>query len=123
MCKPSEDTRSWLLYIEDMIGFGERVLSYTEGLDQDHFLADRRTYDATLRNIELIGEAATHIPKYVREEHPDIPWRRIVGTRNRVAHGYLGIDDDVVWDIIQTDVPDLLPRLRIVLEDARSDGL
>ena len=123
MCEPSEDTRSWLLYIEDMIGFGERVLSYTEGLDQDHFLADGRTYDATLRNIELFGEAATHIPVYVREEHPGIPWRRIVGTRNRVAHGYLGIDDDVVWDIIQSDVPDLLPKLRTMLENARSDGL
>ena len=122
MCEHSEDARSWHLYIEDMIEFGERVLSYTEGLDQDHFLADGRTYDATLRNIELIGEAATHIPKYVREEHPDIPWRRIVGTRNRVAHGYLGIDDDVVWDIIQTDVPDLLPRLRTMLENARSEG-
>ena len=121
MCEHSEDARSWLLYIEDMIEFGERVLSYNEGLDQDNFLADRRTYDATLRNIELIGEAASHVPDYVREAHPDIPWRRIVGTRNRVAHGYLGIDNDVVWDIIQTDVPDLLPRLREMLEDAQSE--
>ena len=123
MCEHPEDARSWHLYIEDMIEFGERVLSYTEGLDQYQFLADMRTYDATLRNIELFGEAATHIPEYVREEHPDIPWRRIVGTRNRVAHGYLGIDDDVVWDIIQSDVPDLLPRLRTMLENARSEGL
>ena len=104
-----------------MIEFGERVLSYNEGLDQDNFLADRRTYDATLRNIELIGEAASLVPEYAREGHPDIPWRRIVGTRNRVAHGYLGIDNDVVWDIIQTDVPDLLPRLREMLEDAQSE--
>ena len=121
MCEQSEDARSWLLYIEDMIEFGERVLSYNEGLDQDNFLADRRTYDATLRNIELIGEAASRVPEYVREGHPEIPWRRIVETRNRVAHGYLGIDDDVVWDIIQTDVPDLLPRLRTILEDAQRE--
>ena len=122
MCEHSEDARSWLLYIEDMIKFGERVLSYNEGLDQDHFLTDRCIYDPTLRNIELIGEAATHIPDQVREEHPDIPWRRIVGTRNRVAHGYLGIDDDVVWDVIQTDVPDLLPKLRRVLQDTQREG-
>ena len=122
MCEHPEDARSWHLYIEDMIEFGERVLYYNEGLNQDQFLADRRTYDATLRNIELIGEAATQIPDHVRKEHPDIPWRRIVGTRNRVAHGYLGIDDDVVWDVIQTDVPELLPRLRTMLEDARSEG-
>ena len=82
----------------------------------------QRTYDATLRNIELIGEAATHVPGHVRKDYPDIPWRRIVGIRNRVAHGYLGIDDDVVWDVIQVDVPDLLPRLRTVLQDARSEG-
>ena len=122
MCEHSQDDRSWLLYIVDMIEFCERVLSYNEGLDQDDFLADRRTYYATLRNIELIGEAASHVPEYVRRGHPDIPWRRIVGTRNRIAHGYLGIDDDVVWDIIQTDVPDLLPRLRTMREDAQSEG-
>ena len=122
MCEHSEDARSWLLYIEDMIEFGERVLSYNEGLDQDQFLADQRTYDATLRNIELIGEAATHVPGQVRKDYPGIAWRRIVGIRNRVAHGYLGIDDDVVWDVIRVDVPDLLPRLRTVLQDARTEA-
>lgn len=122
MCEHSEETRSWILYIGDMIEFGERLLSYNVGLYQDQFLADQRTYDATLRNIELIGEAATHIPEHVRKDHPDIPWRRIVGLRNRVAHGYLGIDDDVVWDVIRVDVPDLLPRLRTLLQDARGEG-
>ena len=121
MCEHSEDDRRWLQYIEDMIEFGERVLSCNEGLDQDQFLADQRTYDATLRNIELIGEAETHIPEHVRKDHPDIPWRRIVGLRNRAAHGYLGIDD-VVWDVIRVDVPDLLPRLRTLLQDPRSEG-
>ena len=65
-----------------MIEFAERVLSYTEGLDQEQFTTDERTYDATLRNIELIGEAATHVPGYVREAHSEIEWRRIVATRN-----------------------------------------
>ena len=95
-----------------MIEFAERVLSYTEGMDQNSFIADRRTYDAALRNIELIGEAATHVPGRIREAHSEIDWRRIVGARNRLAHAYLGIDDDVIWDIIRTDVPSLLPRLR-----------
>ena len=113
-----EETRDWLLYVKDMIESGERVLSYTQGLGQNEFVADGLTYDATLRNIELIGEAATHIPDYVREEHSDIPWRSIIGTRNRVAHGYLGVDDDVLWDIIQTDVPDLLPKLHRLLDSA-----
>ena len=116
MCDRPQETRNWRLYIQDMIEFGQRVLNYTEGLDQDDFVADERTYDATLRNIELLGEAAGHIPSYVREAHPEIEWRRIVGARNRLAHGYLGIDVDVVWDIVQTDVPELLPKLKLLLE-------
>ena len=108
--------RNWRLYVRDMIECGERVLSYTAGLDQDTFLADRRTYDATMRNIELIGEAATHVPDATREAHPEIEWRSIIGARHRVAHTYLGIDDDVIWDIVQTDIPDLLPKLRRLLD-------
>ena len=118
-----EEERSWRLYIQDMIDFGEKVLSYTEGLDQDAFIADELTYDATLRNLELIGEAATHIPNEVREAHPEIQWRDIIGTRNRLAHGYLGIDDDVIWDIIQTDVPKLLPELRNLLDTTDEDSV
>ena len=101
-----------------MIEFAEKVLSYTKVINQKGFITDTRTYDATLRNIELIGEAATHVPRYVREAHPEIEWRRIVAARNRVAHGYLGIDDDVVWDVIQSDIPDLLPKLRSLSESA-----
>ena len=99
-----------------MIDFSEKVLSYTDGLNQDAFVSDGRSYDATLRNIELIGEAATHVPDEVREGNAHIPWRMIVGTRNRVAHGYLGMDDDVIWSIIQDDVPDLLPKLRHLID-------
>ena len=104
-----------------MVEFGEKVLSYTMGLDQEAFIADGLTYDATLRNIELIGEAATHVPDDVRKAHPEIEWRSIVGARNRVAHAYMGLDDDVLWDIIQTDVPDLLPKLHRLLASARSE--
>ena len=111
-----EEARNWRLYIRDMLEFGQKVVFYTEELDQDAFVADGRTYDATLRNIELIGEAAAHIPAWVREAHPEIPWRIITGTRNQVAHGYLGIDNDVIWDIVQIDVPNLLPKLRRLLD-------
>ena len=85
-------------------------------MDKETFKTDTRTYDAVLRNLELIGEAATHIPSIAREEHEEIEWRRIVATRNRVAHGYLGIDDDVIWDLIQSDVPELLHKLRTLLD-------
>ena len=113
--------REWCFYIQDMIGFGETVLSYTHELDQDAFVTDRLTYDATLRNIQLIGEAATHIPSGVREAHPEIPWRAIVGTRNRLAHSYLTISDDVIWTIIQDAIPKLLPSLQSMLDTTEED--
>ena len=111
------EARSWRFYIQDMIEFSEKVLSYTDGLDQDAFIVDRRTYDATLRNLELIGEVATHIPDAVRQAHPNIQWRSIKGTRNHLAHNHLGIDDDIIWNIIQTDIPNLLPALRNLLDN------
>ena len=116
----SDETRHWRLYVGDMIEFAEKAVTYTKGLDQGAFIADRLTYDATLRNLELIGEAATHVPGHVRDAHPEIEWRSIVGARNRLAHGYLGLDDDVLWDIVQTDIPDLLPKLRCLLDSHRS---
>ena len=112
MCSRGQGQREWRLYVTDMIEFAEKVQSYTDGMDQTAFIADSRTYDAVLRNLELVGEAATHIPNAVREAYREVPWRTIVGARNRIVHGYLGIDVDLIWDIIQRDIPVLLPVLK-----------
>ncbi len=112
--------REWRFYLDDMIDFAGKVLAYTDGLDQAGFVASGLTYDATLRNLELIGEAATHIPDEIREAHPEIPWRMIIATRNRLIHGYLGIDDDTLWSIIRDDVPELLPLLHILRNEVQS---
>ena len=79
MSEESSHHREWAMYLRDMLEFAEKVLAYTSGFDQETLLADDRTYDATLRNLELIGEAATHIPIDVREAHSEIPWRAIRG--------------------------------------------
>ena len=88
--------REWRFYLDDMIKFAEKVIVYTDGLDQAAFATSELNYDATLRNLELIGEAATHIPEIVRAAKPQIPWRLIIATRNRLIHGYLGIDQDTL---------------------------
>jgi uncharacterized protein with HEPN domain len=111
--------REWRFYLDDMIDFAGKVLAYTEGLDQAGFVASGLTYDATLRNLELIGEAATHIPDEVRAAHPEIPWRMIVAARNRLIHGYLGIDDDTLWSIIRDEVPELLPLLKALKREVQ----
>lgn len=109
--------REWRFYVEDMVRFAKNVSAYTEGLDQNSFVSTPLNYDATLRNLELIGEAATHIPGKIRESHPDIPWRMIVATRNRLIHAYLGIDNDTIWSIIQDDVPELQSSLTRLLNE------
>ena len=108
----------WRFYIDDMIAFAEKVVAYTKGLDQQAFVASGLVYDATLRNLELIGEAATHVPEDVRAAHPQVPWRMVVATRNRLIHGYLGIDNDTLWSVVVSDVPALLPVLRTVKDAA-----
>lgn len=115
--------RDWRLYISDMIEFCERIVSYTDGLDLESFEADRRTYDATMRNIELIGEAANQLPRRVWEAYPDIPWRGVVGMRNRVLHDYMGARSQTIWNALRNDVPALLDALRAIpLDDPGTES-
>ncbi len=103
--------REWRFYLADMISFAEKIITYTKEFDQESFVMSGLNYDATLRNLELIGEAATRIPEAIRSANPQIAWRLIVATRNRLIHGYLGIDNDTLWSIIVSDIPALLQKL------------
>jgi len=103
--------REWKFYLNDMIVFCNKVLEYTEACDRKGFEGNGMIYDATLRNLELIGEAATNIPDSIRCTAPEIPWRQIVAIRKRLIHGYLGIDNDILWSIIREDIPSLLQKL------------
>lgn len=106
-----KQARDWRMYLDDMITFAEKVLVYTEDVDRPQFEESGLTYDATVRNLELIGEAATHIPAPVRDFASDVQWRAIISMRNRLIHGYLGIDNDTLWSVIQEDIPQLLDVL------------
>ena len=108
MSEPFE--REWRFYVTDMICFAEKIVSYTEGMDQERFVPSGLNYDATVHNLILLGEAATHIPDHVRTFTSEIDWRQIIGTRNRLVHGYVGINNDVVWDIIQDEIPVLIEQ-------------
>ena len=99
--------REWRFYVDDMLVFCGKVVAYTQGLDRASFAADAMRYDATLRNLELIGEAATHVPAEVRTAAADVPWRLVIAVRNRLIYGYLGIDDDTLWSIVQDDLTPL----------------
>ena len=121
MAEKHKLVREWRFHVKDMIKFGEEALSYTDGMNKAALAADGLTYNATLHVIQLIGEAATHIPEDVKEAYPDIPWDEIIGTRNRIVHGYDVVNEDVIWNIIQTDLPTLIPQLEKILEDAQEE--
>lgn len=111
MSESGQADRPWHFYLDDMLEFARKAETYTRELEFDDFLNDSLTYDATIRNLELIGEAARHIPEHIRSKHPDIPWRQMMATRNRLIHAYLGIDDDTVWSIVTDDIPELISAL------------
>jgi len=95
-----------------MLGFAENVITYSDGLSLEAFESTGLNYDAAVRNLELIGEAAMHIPAEIREQYSSIPWRQIIATRNRLIHGYLGIDNDILRSIIQDDIPLIINELQ-----------
>lgn len=104
----SRDSRLRLLDILDAI---DRIASYVAEMSYEEFLTDWKTQDAVTRNIEIIGEASRCLPDDFKESHPDIPWGEIVGMRNVVVHEYFGILPDVVWDVIQNELPALRAQI------------
>ena len=94
----------------------DRIRRYTDGLDRTGFLVDDKTVDSVIRSLEIIGEAANRLPESFRQRHPEIPWRRIVGLRNRVIHGYFDVDLELVWAIVQRELPNLHEAIGRLLE-------
>ena len=117
MSEAPEEPQSWTSNVQSMIEFAEDVLCYGRGFNRVTFLNDKRTFDATLRKIEILGLAASRVPKDIREAYPHVEWRQIVATRNFLAHAFTDIDGDIIWDIIQTDIPTLIPQLEKLLAD------
>ena len=118
MSSEDMEQRSWRDSVQDMVNFCNRVLDHTAGLDRQLVVSTQIVYDATLRNLTLIGQAATQVPDNVRGTHPEIPWRKIVGARNHMMHRYFVIDDELIWEMVTVDVPALLPQLRSLLESS-----
>lgn len=108
-------------YLAHMLEAAGQACTYVEGMDREAFLADKRTQQAVILNIVIIGEAATKLLK----EHeaflasfPQIPWRSMKGMRNRIAHGYFDINLDIVWETVETALPELLMHLPLVVRAA-----
>jgi len=105
----SERTQSACLQdIRDAI---TSIIEYTQTMEYDDLLGDRRTQDAVIRNLEVIGEAVKLLSKETRNSYPEVPWHAIAGMRNKLIHEYFGINLDIVWEVIRDDLPHILHLL------------
>ena len=113
-------SRDEIMYLRDIAQSCRKILQFTEGLAQNDLLGDVRTYDAVVRNLEIIGEAAKHISDELREQLADIEWRKIAGLRDMLAHVYFGIDDDILWDVVKNRIPELVEVVEKFLSEHKA---
>jgi len=109
-------SRDPLLYLEELIEAAERACEFGSGLDRRGCQPGSMAFEAIVRQIEIIGEAAGHIPADIRARAPDIPWANLSGMRNRLIHGYFAVDPDIVWSVLQDKLPGMLPSLKTLYE-------
>ncbi len=110
-------SRSVLLYIRDMLENMQDIEEFVRGMGYEQFSKDKKTINAVLRSIEIIGEAAKHVPDSVRDRYPDIPWREMAGMRDKVTHAYFRVDLETVWVAITERIPMLRPAIEQVASD------
>jgi uncharacterized protein with HEPN domain len=105
------------VYLEDILEATRKIASYTAHLSKAAFLEDEKTFDAVVRNLEVIGEAVKKLPEDLRAEHAAVEWKKIAGLRDILIHEYFGLDAEIVWDIVQTKVPVLDREIRAMLAE------
>jgi len=109
--------RDNLMLSEDMLEAADKIISYVQGDHLSDFLGDEKTKDAVIRNFEIIGEAAARLDTDFKDSHKEVPWSQLKGYRNRLIHEYFGVDYEIVFEIIQNDLPTLSKQLQNLLRN------
>lgn len=114
--------RDFRLYLDDILEAVHQIQTYVEGLDEGSFGSDRKTQDAVIRNLEIIGEAAGNLPNEIQDVAPEIEWRKIRGLRNILIHEYFGINLPIVWDVVQNKLGPLKAACRKIEKAVGSEN-
>ena len=107
--------RDFKVYAADILDAIEKVREYTHGLTFSRFIENRLVFDATLRNLQIIGEAVKNIPVSIKKKHPEVEWRKIAGLRDIIVHEYFEMDHDIIWDVVQYKLPILKAQIQKIL--------
>jgi uncharacterized protein with HEPN domain len=109
--------RDYSDYLMDMLEASTKAIQFLKDVNFQAFSKHEEKVFAVIRALEIIGEAARNIPKSMRERYVDVPWDDIIGMRNKVIHGYFGVDVEVIWKTVHEDLPPLQTRMMKILED------
>jgi len=110
-------TRNVALYVRDILQNMQDAEEFTHGLSYDEFAADKKTLNAVLRSVEVIGEAAKNVPDSIRSNYPAVPWKEMAGMRDKVIHFYFGVDREAVGLAVKERIPAIKPLIEQVLRD------
>ncbi len=114
--------RGYRLYLEDILTATVKIQQFIGTMSYEEFLHDDKTYDAVVRNFEIIGEASRNIPQEVKNNYSTVDWKKIYLFRNVLAHEYFGIDNKLLWDIIQNRLPKLRQEIGGVIEKEQTNA-
>ncbi len=109
--------RDELIYLRHVLDAINTIEEYLQDVDEEKFKATRLLQDGTIREIEIIGKAVRHISKDIRKSYPEVPWQDIAGMRDKLIHGYFGVDIEKVWDTAKEDLPILKEQVKGILKD------
>jgi uncharacterized protein with HEPN domain len=110
-------SRDISLYIKDILQNMNDAEEFMQGLLYDQFASDKKTLNAVLRSIEVIGEAAKKAPVEIRTKYPSVPWKEMAGVRDKIIHFYFGVDREAVWLVVKERIPSLKPLIEQILRD------